>query len=585
MEKKKIILPRERYHGATDEDLNVNVGLESSKNLLREGDRNIVLDINALFDKERNQSNNYKIHGKLRMVFRNMYSGTTTYDPLREKLYLVGDGSTNDFTGFLPYEEFAFRRLDVKRDEVNPHTTTVVGQYSPSFTTKGESSHVTVPMNQSTYHNWGVYLTYVYGSDSEYPMKYTLSGGTTTDFLSGDGIPFRVSENDNSYFFTSPVEHGMLAGEYITISGGTMDNTVPLSGRTFAINEVGNEIHNSEKYVVTISKSEIPNGTTLPTVILGKRCIDRSKIEQTSSVYYIHKHKTLTENTECVLDSIGFESSIWEEEKKLLLENSAGESDVLVRRNRMETLVYDFKNPLILTGITNNLGYTPTEVYVSTVFKNSNGYFDYPVKLGYKFNFHNTWIDEHFKGSNSIESTIPSATFTNTVGGTTFSFTRGEVLPIGTVLNGAFIEYNKSELKERVVSEAYHKLTSPTNIFDHLQDNMNTFSGVTNDNTVGLYYEPHHRVKLRQLSPYLESYRTNNILNLPQNAKYFEEESIWKWRDLYDHGFIDSEGNGVNFPFINNIHYVHSDINMYLRNEQQWNNKTDGIKFFKKIIC
>ncbi len=64
---------------------------------------------------------------------------------------------------------------------------------------------------------------------------------------------------------------------------------------------------------------------------------------------------------------------------------------MLVERNRMEALLYDFKEPFILTGLTNNLGYLPTEVYASVILKNSNGYFEYPPKVGYSFNFHDTF--------------------------------------------------------------------------------------------------------------------------------------------------------------------------------------------------
>ena len=72
MEKKKIILPSKKFFGSPDEDLNIRLGLDESKNLLREGDRTIILDNSVLFAKERNESPNYKIHGKLQMVFRNM---------------------------------------------------------------------------------------------------------------------------------------------------------------------------------------------------------------------------------------------------------------------------------------------------------------------------------------------------------------------------------------------------------------------------------------------------------------------------------------------------------------------------------
>ena len=71
---------------------------------------------------------------------------------------------------------------------------------------------------------------------------------------------------------------------------------------------------------------------------------------------------------------------------------------------------------------------------------------------------------------------------------------------------------------------------------------------------------------------------------LPQNAKYFEEEGLWKWRDVYDHGFIDPDGFGTNYPFLNNMHYVKNDINFYLRNEQLYTNKVAGLKR-AKLIC
>jgi|LakMenE01Jun11ns_1017448.scaffolds.fasta_scaffold9935913_3 hypothetical protein len=593
MEKKRIILPPKKFFGSPDEDLNIRLGLDESQNLLREGDRTIILDNSILFAKERNESPNYKIHGKLKMVFRNMYSGETNYDTLRERLYLVGDGteappgySGSFFVGFLPYDEFAFLRKDVYR-EVNLITsgTSELDFYTPNIQLTGTNPHQSISSIEAPYHNWNIYLSYIYSGDTQFPIKYTLSGNTVYSFLSGDGIPFRVTDNGSTYTLICPVEHGISDGEYITISGGTLDNTVPVSGRTFLVVSVGDSTYNSEKYVLDINKSEIPSGTTLSTVILGKRCINKNSITATTSTYYVHKHKTLTQEKDYILDKVGFESPIWENEKKLLLENSAGVNDYLVERNRMESLIYDFKNAFALSGLTNNLGYLPTEVYVTVVFINGNGYFDYPPKVGFKFNFHNSWIDEQFDGSSSIETTIPTTTFTRTVSGGTFTFTGGTELPLGTILNGAFIEYNKSELKERVISETFHKFSNPTNVFDYHQTDSNYYSGATSTNKTGLFYQPHYRIKLRQLSPYVETSNTSEVYGLPQNAKYFEDEKLWKWHDLYDHGFIDPDGFGTNFPFMNNIHYVKNDINFYLRNERMYENKNNGIKKINKFNC
>ena len=85
-------------------------------------------------------------------------------------------------------------------------------------------------------------------------MKYSLSGSTageTISFTSGDGIPFRLSYSGGSYYeLTSPVEHGMKSGEFVVLSGTTLTGNV--SGRTFTIDSVGNEVHNSEKYVINL---------------------------------------------------------------------------------------------------------------------------------------------------------------------------------------------------------------------------------------------------------------------------------------------------------------------------------------------
>ena len=592
MEKRKIILPSKEFFGSSEQDLNIRLGLDESKNLLREGDRTIILDNSILFAKERNESPNYKIHGKLKMVFRNMYSGETTYDTLKEKLYLVGDGSVippganSKFIGFLPYDEFAFLRKDVYR-EVNVITsgTSELDFYTPNIELTGTNPHQSISSIEAPYHNWNVYLSYVYSGDTQFPIKYTLSGNTVYSFVSGDGIPFRVTDNGSTYTLTCPVEHGMVDGEYITISGGTLDNSVPVSGRTFLITSVGDSFYRSDKFVLDINKSEMTSGTTLPIVVLGKRCINKNNITGTTSTYYVHKHKTLTEEKDYILDKVGFESPIWEYERKLLLENSVGANDYLVERNRMESLIYDFKNTFVLTGLTNNMGYLPTEVYVTVVLINANGYFDYPPKVGFKFNFHDSWADEHFDGSSSIESTIPTTGFTRTIGPTTFNFTGGTELPLGTVLTGALIEYNEYELKERVVSESFHKFSNPTNIFDYYQEDSDYYSGASPTNKTGIYYQPHYRVKLRQLSPYVETSKTSDVYGLPQNAKYSEDEKLWRWHDLYDHGFIDPDGFGTNFPFMNYIHYVKNDINFYLRNEKVYVNKNDGIKKIDKFDC
>jgi hypothetical protein len=590
MIKKQIILPTKRFFKSDEEDLNIRINLDETETLLRQGDRDIVLDIAQLFDDERNESNNYKIHGKIKMVFRNLYSGTTEYEPLKRNLFLNGDGIETDtlYPGFIPYNEFAFLRNDVLREVNVVQSGSTLDTFIQDIQLTGETytGHTTITTMDAPYKNWNIYLSYAHGQDSDHPMTYTLTGGTsglTYNFTAKDGIPFRVQDNGTFYVLTSPVEHGMSQGEHITLSttGNTFYSltevgaTTNVSDRTFSIESVGNEVYNSEKYVVNILKSDFVSGTTLGNVIFGKRCLDKKNISNTTSEYYVHKLKTLTSVDKYIIDKIGFERSIWEEEKKLIFQTSAGDEDYLVELNRMESLIYDFIEPFTLTGITNNLGYTPVELYVSVIFRNGNGYFEYPPKVGYKFNFHNNWVDNHFVGDGSIETGITSTTFTSNNG--TPGFERGNELNVGTILTGDFIEFNRQELKERTISPAFHKFNISSDIFDHNQNTSLIYAG---QSPVGLYYQPFYKVTLRQLSPYIETSNTDDIYNIPENSRYFEDEGLWKWRDVYDMGYIDIDGYGVNYPFINNIHYIKNDINFYLRNEERYTNKQDGLSGF-----
>lgn len=587
MKKKEILLPSKRYFKADEEDLTLNVKLENSESLMREGERNIILDLPTLFNEERNESKTYKIYGKMKMIFRNLYSGSTNYDPLEKNFYVAGDGNGSK-DGFVPYNEFALLRNDVLREVYpNPTGTTFTGQtQSPILEGTRFTGHTITTSIEAPYKNWNLYLSYVDSHDTGFTMNYTFPNGTNFSFVSGNGIPFIVTDNGNYYTLISPVEHGMSQGEYVTISGGSLNNLINVTGRTFYIESVGNEYYNSEKYVLNLQKSEFASGYTLNGVsfVLGKRCLSLLDISGTTSQYYVHKHKTLTTVNDYIIDKVGFETPIWEHERKILFENAFQENDVLVERNKPESVLFDFKKTFTLTGITNNLGYTPTEVYITVLLRNGNGYFTYPPKVGYKFNFHDTWIDKQFTGN--TESSITQTSFTSRTG--TTGFYSGNTIPTGTTLTGAFVEYNSKDFKERIISEAYHKFSHQISvggatIFDHNQDDPNYYSGATSGNTVGYFYQPHYRVKLRQLSPYIETSKTKDILNLPENCIYDETEQVWKWRDLYDHGFVDQEGNGTTFPFINNLHYVVKDINFYLRSEKAFSNKNDGLNNFNNI--
>lgn len=574
MQNKRILSPSKRHKKSESEDLGIRTGLERSEKLMREGDKTIILDIAELYRKERNQSTNYKIYGKLNMVFRNLYSGTSPYGPLLNNLYLETDTyDPNDYSGFMPYNEFGFLRRDYVRETSLPSSSNV-GDYQSNITVSGGTGHIDFAQMDAPFMNWNIYLTYVYDIDPDYNMRYSLSGNTVYGFTASMGVPFRVTDKGNYYELTSPMPHNMQQGEYVVLSGNTISSGSNID-RVFGITSLGNEYHDSEKYTLNLNKSDFTSSQIISGVVFGRKCIDKENIDETISNYYVRKHKTITTLDDYILDNAGFESPIFEIERKLQFESADGSDDKYIEQNRPESVLYHFKNTIDLSKYTNNLGYTPTEVFLTTIFRNGSGYFNYPPRMGWRFNFHDTWMDDQFNFDfGGGDTNLPSSTFTQSG----ITFTKGEELPLDTVLDGDFVEFNSVDFKETVISNAFHKISSNVNVFDHGQTDSLRYIDASTNNPAGYFYQTHHQIKLRELSPYIETSDTNDILNLPENTVYDDFIKSWKWRDLYDHGYIDPDGFGTNFPFNNNQHYVKNDINFYFRNEDSFRNKAYGIK-------
>lgn len=566
---KKIILPSKLYSKAPESELSFNVELNNDSNLLREGERNIVLDLDNLYNIERNESKKYKIYGKIKMIFDNSYSGTTDYIHLKKLLYLNGDGSNGQWEGFLPYNEFGFIRTDVLREKhqyINGEQQTII---------KGLNNHINIDPTDNTKFNWGVYLSYCFDKDSNYQMNYTYKNNFNFSFKSNEGIPFVVEDFENYYKLTSPIKHNIKKNEYIIISENNINGT--LKERCFLINDLGDEDYNSEDRIIILNKSQIKE--LLPEIVIGKRCLDINDIENTISEYYIQKLKIISNINDYNGDKLEIETPIWSDEKKVLFKNFNNDENVVVEKNRMESILFDFNKPFILDKIKNNLGYTPTEIYLTIINKNKNGIFNYPPKNGYAFNFHDTWVDEHFEGTTSNEQSLTGTKFYRE----NIEFISGNEVTNETIINGSFVEYNKTELKEFIISESFHKLTIPPNIFNHGQNDNVNYDGISDNNLMGLFYQNNYKIKLRELSPYIEYSNTKDILNIPDNAIFSEKDNKWKWRDLYEHGFIDQEGNGTDFPFLNGTHYVKLNINFYLKNEQNFSNKLKNKKNFNEL--
>lgn len=88
-------------------------------------------------------------------------------------------------------------------------------------------------------------------------------------------------------------------------------------------------------------------------------------------------------------------------------------------------------------------------------------------------------------------------------------------------------------------------------------------------NDVLFYYNPFFKIKLRPLSNYVDN--SDNNLNIPNYSIYSTINKNYIWKNFYDIGSSDDNGDIIDFPFLNNSLYSFSNINFFLNIEK---NKT-----------
>lgn len=575
--KKKILNTENRFTQSPLEDQFIRVNLENVSNQIIESDRNIVVNLDEEFNKEREKSTKYKISGKLNFMFKNSFSGSSYYNNLKDTLYLDNNLL---FRGFLPYNEFAFIRNDVFKNIPNLINVSgnTVGTYEPEFTIDEPNKHQRILGEDAPYHNWGIYLTYNYSKDYNYKMTYTLSGYTKIEgvnilhFDSGDGLPCTIIDNDNYYKLITPVNHNFSVNDYVIFSkiNSLIDTPVPIL-------KIGDENFSSENNVIYINKNDI-NGYQLPKLTTIKRCKDKNDVINSTSKYFVSILKTITDFKEYELTNLSFDKPIFKNEIKKIKNTFFGRKNVLIEKNRPENLFINFNVDVEINNYRDYNGEIPKKIFLSKIFKNGSGYFDYPLKTGFDFNFHDSWIDDHFIKEESIENALNY----DVINKNGFIFKTGTDLVKGSLIWGDFIEENKYDLNEKIISKLNHKLTLRSELFNHNQTvPVLEFEGTSPSNPYGYFYSPHTEITIKVLSSYIET--GTNIDNLPPNAKYFEKEGVWKWRDLYENGYIDENGDGVDYPFLNGKHYITFNEVFHLKNEKGFKNKINDINPIDRI--
>lgn len=554
----KIILGPKRYQSSINNDLLINVPLDNTSKEIDEFDRDSTLSLAQLFDDERQSSSIFRLTSKIDLIFFNAYSGITgnggtDYKPFTNNLYYINSEesfNTNNWSGYPQYVEFDLIRND---NNVLGYTKGLTGPL-PII------PHVNFVNKSATTYNWTQYISYAYENDYTRILQYDRTTSNNVTWVSGDGIPFYIENpytinGQNLISFICPVEHGLSVGEWVEINipgwNGVNGNY------TFQVYSLGQTGFNSGMYIFNIYNNGFSsNDFVNSSEGTFKRIIDINNPLESKSKYYIRKHKILTDVNNTILNKAGFDQNGFGVKRQYEYSSLTPNKEARIsQKEGNQSYLLTFSKDIDISKYRDNLNRPLSELFVTIINKGYFGWLNKPftgnigVREGYKYNLSYNPSNYWSLTNNSVnKSTLETNSYTN--GGFTFYYNKD--LKSGDTLNGDYCEFNQIEQKERVISNIYHKLW-----FNPLLFNINK---TVTTNPSGYYYNPHHSIKLRVYSDYIEEGDIKDVDGVPDYSYYSEHYKTLRWRDLYTYGFIDKTGLGVDYPFINGTHYPSTNI-------------------------
>jgi hypothetical protein len=549
-----------RYQRAPEKSISLQLPLSGKQKEIDEYQRNLSVNLADVYDMERQESTLFEPTCKFQLIFSNAYSGVAStsagiYTPFNNFLYYLRPEETKanqvqsvnliPWPGFPQYDEFNFIRKDIGLEGY----------------TLGFSGHKTLYPDMASNYNWNFYLSYPHSNNFDKILSYNF--GTTSGSFSwkpSDGLPALMQqvliEGKTYWQFKCALNHNLKEGEYVEFSNVNIVNSAGVispNSKIFEVYSLGNGTFNSDKTIFNIldigyNQNNV-NSFFPDKLTFFFRIINKDNPIESKSKYYIRQHKVLTNYSESILTNSGFEENAFRSQKKFesreLTPNLRARISV---KEGSQSYNLSFKDPVELSGLTDNLKRPITEIYATVINRGYFGYFNpqningNALKIGWGFNITpepNSWWER-----DNINSDVNTGVSYYTKNGINFYY--NNFLNKDDILDGPFCEWNNITQTEIILSEVYHKF-----VFNPEAFNINT----SLTNPLGYYYEPFHKFTLRVYSDYIEEGGLTTADLFPSYSYYSDFEEKLLWRDLYTYGYIDSENIGVDYPFFNGKHY------------------------------
>jgi hypothetical protein len=531
-------------------DTYLKINMVGNERLLPTNQINEIVDVAKRFDTERERCTFYRIIGTINPLVSNTLFNLN--DPNNNNLYTYAGFNENLFL-----DRSYPRDQSVNDDEDLTYNLAIntflkekdgwFGYYDPNIASAALCNYFDMEPKRERfsflpdYHpfvanpsatlpnfvkNWELTITYPVSADTKHKMVYDTTNGNGL-LIVDDTLAVQSTRNMTALGMAC--KHNLEIGDTVRIFGTNGYNGDHVVIRT------GLDDGKLKDYYFVI---DLPN-----TGSISNTSRMRKIVNDVESEYYFRLFTKIKTKNSPVIETDDYETY------------QAGFSENFFND---QIIQFVFNEDIDVSDLTDNLNRPLSELYLTMIKTDSNFLFT-QVKSGIEppfiFNLTQTNTQTYLRDVPVINR-IHNAPLLPYVSNTPLE----NNVQIGNqFFYGDLVEFNKTTLIETVLADVHHRFntinrqTAPTM-------NMVIASGLTSTVTLGprqegYYYKAHHLIKIREFSNYIEEGEAS-VDELPIYSIKTSVDS-YIWRDLLPIGFNESEEKPLDYPFLNNSHYMY----------------------------
>lgn len=545
-------------------DTYLNINLEGKERLLPTNQINHILNVAEQFNKERQNCSYYKILGTINSTVSNCLFNLT--DTNNNNLFTYAAFNT------LPFLSRSYPQdLDLNDDEDLTYSKSIdyylkekdgwFGYYDPDVSKKSlcgffdmepkrerfsfllDNNPYKSNNSSDTVKNWELTITYPSSSDKTH---YMVNNG----LIIVDSKSLIISERQ-MVCFGLPCKHNLSNGDIVEISGSNgYDGQHVVYG-------LGLENGDLKDYYFIL---DLPANGSINNNTRMNKVVDNIKVEYYFRIFSKIKTKTsdLIETDDYETYQAGFSENFF--------------NDPIIQ--------FVFNEEIDVSGLKDNLGRPLSEIFLTILKTNSNNLFT-NVKSGietpYISNLNNSDVLTYLRDIPVIQK------IHNGVNLPYVSHNPLETLNgLPNYFYGDIVEYNNTTLLETVLSDIQHRFNTinreQVNTIQEYYSTTTSSTEIAQTRTLnlgprqeGYFYKPHHSIKIRNFSNYIEE-ADSLVDGIPSYAT-LRDDGKYVWRDLLSIGFNDGDENSLDYPFLNGSHYRYQNYCFNLKRQDpyaQW---------------